>query len=349
MSKICYVPKRFNRSSTIIINQVNQIIEQYRLQGFDLTLRQFFYQFVSRNYIANKDSEYKRLGSIVSDARHAGLIDWDAIVDRTRYLRQNTHWDDPADIIESCASSFAVDKWSDQEYRPEVWVEKDALVGILEAACEPLDVPYFACRGYASASEMVAIQRKRRTFRPAMECCEDRFLMSTFAAKFTTAAPAPAVWKPVSAPGEPGNVLPSYYAGGQVEGIVAKGSGAEFATWTVSGLTSGYYSLSFYYDANPGNAAGVFVSYQKSSNTSFVSLPTRLNETTGTPDVVGEKSIDGFLPVHTLVTPYKTSNAASYIWVPANSLLAIRISDSGDTSGLMIADTIMLTLISTTK
>jgi len=160
MSKICYVAKRFNRSSSVIIDRANAIIDEYTAQGFDLTLRQLFYQLVSRNFIANKDSEYKRLGSIISDARLAGLIDWQAIVDRTRNLRSNSHWDDPADIIDSAAKSFRLDKWSDQPCRPEVWIEKDALVGILEAACRPLDVPFFSCRGYASISEMWAAAQR---------------------------------------------------------------------------------------------------------------------------------------------------------------------------------------------
>lgn len=160
MSKICYLDRRFHRTSMVIVDRANQIIEEYAEQGFDLTLRQLYYQFVSRNYIANENSEYKRLGSIISDARLAGLIDWLAITDRTRNLRSNSHWDDPADIIDSAAKSFAVDKWSDQPYRPEVWIEKDALVGILESACKPLDVSFFSCRGYTSASEMwVAAQR----------------------------------------------------------------------------------------------------------------------------------------------------------------------------------------------
>ena len=96
MSKICYVAKRFNRSSTVIIDRANEIIDEYTAQGFDLTLRQLYYQLVSRNFIANKDSEYKRLGSIISDARLAGLIDWQAIIDRTRNLRSNGHWKDPS-------------------------------------------------------------------------------------------------------------------------------------------------------------------------------------------------------------------------------------------------------------
>jgi hypothetical protein len=52
------------------------------------------------------------------------------------------------------ASQFRIDKWAGQKYRVEVWIEKDALVGVIEGVCEELDVPFFSCRGYTSQSEM---------------------------------------------------------------------------------------------------------------------------------------------------------------------------------------------------
>lgn len=156
MPKKCYVQKRFHGSSLLIIEQANEIIDEYRAQGYDLTLRQLYYQFVSRDIIPNNDREYNRLGSIVNDARLAGLIDWTAITDRTRNLRSVPHWDNPEQIIKSAASQFKLDKWLKQMYRPEVWIEKDALVGVIEGICAELDVPYFSCRGYTSQSEMWA-------------------------------------------------------------------------------------------------------------------------------------------------------------------------------------------------
>lgn len=152
--KICYQKKNFSASSLAVIRQANAIIEDYEAQGYDLTLRQLYYRFVSKGLIPNKDTEYKKLGSIINDARLAGMIDWDRITDRTRNLRKNSHWDSPQDIVATCATQFQHDKWKDQKEYVEVWVEKDALVGILEQACEPLDVPYFSCRGYTSQSEM---------------------------------------------------------------------------------------------------------------------------------------------------------------------------------------------------
>lgn len=158
--KICYQSKKFASSSMSVIRKANEIIEDYEAQGYDLTLRQLYYRFVSLGLIANKDTEYKKLGSIINDARLAGLIDWDRITDRTRNLRANPHWESPQSIIESCAAQFRYDKWKDQDQYVEVWIEKDALVGILEQACRPLDVPHFSCRGYTSQSEMWAASQR---------------------------------------------------------------------------------------------------------------------------------------------------------------------------------------------
>ena len=152
--KIVYIDQRFNRSSVKIIDEANKIIDEYGGQGFSLTLRQLYYQFVSRDLIANKQSEYKRLGSVINNARLAGLIDWDAIIDRTRSLKALEHWDHPRDIIADCVGWFQLDRWEDQRYRVEVWIEKDALVGVIDKSCKRWDVPYFSCRGYTSQSEL---------------------------------------------------------------------------------------------------------------------------------------------------------------------------------------------------
>ena len=154
MPKVKYVEKRFSHSSLLIIQSANDIIDEYTEQGFSLTLRQLYYQFVSRDLIPNRQSEYKKLGVVINDARLAGLIDWNAIEDRTRNVRSLSHWNSPAEIVNACASQYRIDKWANQVYRPAVWIEKDALVGVIENVCNQYDVPYFSCRGYTSQSEM---------------------------------------------------------------------------------------------------------------------------------------------------------------------------------------------------
>lgn len=166
MPKIQYLfNTRLSTGSLSVIDKANEIIEEYRAQGFDLTLRQLYYQFVARDIIPNKQSEYKRLGDIINNGRLAGLIDWAAITDRTRHLRKHSFWTSPRNIIDSAAYSYRLDKWANQETRVEAWIEKDALVGVISEVCDELEVPYFSCRGYVSQSEMwAAAQRIRRAY-----------------------------------------------------------------------------------------------------------------------------------------------------------------------------------------
>ena len=165
MPKICYVEKNFRKPTLDQIATANAIIDEYAAQGFDLTLRQLYYQMVARGYIENSERSYKNFGNVIDDGRLAGLIDWDRIVDRTRNLRGNNHFADPAGIMTAAAASFRIDKWGRQSYRVEVWVEKDALIGVVEVACRRLDVPFFACRGYTSQSEMWGAAQRLKNWR----------------------------------------------------------------------------------------------------------------------------------------------------------------------------------------
>ena len=154
MPKIIYEDKNFTNKTLAVIHQAEDIIIEYQAQGFSLTLRQLYYQFVARGFIENTERDYKRIGNIISDARRAGMIDWDAIEDRTRYLRTVSSWDSPQSILGAARDSYHRDLWKNQAVRFEVWIEKDALVGVIQGVCEALDVPYFSCRGYVSDSEM---------------------------------------------------------------------------------------------------------------------------------------------------------------------------------------------------
>lgn len=152
--KICYQPKRFKPETLERIETANRIIDEYRAAGYVLTVRQLYYQFVARDLIANTVKEYNRLKAFVNDGRLAGLIDWEAIEDRTREVDYRATWESPSSIVGVCARTYAVDMWARQETYVEVWVEKEALVGVFEGVCRENYVPWLACRGYVSQSEM---------------------------------------------------------------------------------------------------------------------------------------------------------------------------------------------------
>lgn len=154
MSLIRYKNLDMRGSSLEVVDQANGIIAEYLSKGFRLTLRQLYYQFVSRDLLANTVKNYKRLGNIVNDGRLAGLIDWDAIEDRTRSLSAMLTFSDPTQRIRHAARAYRRDLWAKQPYRIEVWVEKEALAGVVEVSAESHRVPFLSCRGYTSQSEM---------------------------------------------------------------------------------------------------------------------------------------------------------------------------------------------------
>ncbi|WP_298737655.1 hypothetical protein [uncultured Chitinophaga sp.] len=162
--KIAYKEINFRSESRKLIDHVNRIIAEYKQMGYSLTLRQVYYQLVSRDIIPNNERSYKNLGAIISDARLAGKIDWEAIEDRTRNLKGNSHWREPGSIIRASAEQFQYDKWSDQDNYVEVWVEKDALVNVVGQICQRLDVNFFSCRGYVSQSEMWVAARRLKQY-----------------------------------------------------------------------------------------------------------------------------------------------------------------------------------------
>lgn len=154
MPKRKYKDIAIRENGLALISQINSVIDDYHEQGYSLTLRQVYYQLVSKNIIPNSEKSYNNLGVLINNGRLAGLIDWTAIEDRTRFLRQLSHWNSPKEIIESAAEQYRIDLWQGQENYVEVWVEKDALIGVVEQAANRYDVPCFSCRGFVSQSEM---------------------------------------------------------------------------------------------------------------------------------------------------------------------------------------------------
>lgn len=149
-----FVDKNFRPATLAIIEMAVQIIQGYERQGYKITLRQLYYQFVSKGLIPNKDSEYKKLGSTINDGRLAGLISFDAIEDRNREADMPHVQESLSEIIHNTRFHFSADMWVHQPRRVEVWVEKDALSSIVERACRRYRAPHLACKGYMSLSAM---------------------------------------------------------------------------------------------------------------------------------------------------------------------------------------------------
>lgn len=172
MPKRKFIDKEFNANQMKLINFSNRIMNHYAAQGYDLSLRQLYYQLVAQNVIQNVPRSYKMLGELISLGRRAGLVDWDHIVDRGRPLHKNTLWSGPGAALKAMSKSFQFNRWKRQPYFMEVMVEKQALEGVLLPVCSKLGIGFTANKGYSSDSALyeAAIRYQRAMARGKKVC-----------------------------------------------------------------------------------------------------------------------------------------------------------------------------------
>lgn len=149
-----FIEKRFSPARLRLIGTANEIVEQYMAQGFRLTLRQLYYVFVTQNELPNLNRAYKMLGEAISDGRLAGLIDWEAIEDRVRVPINPPEFNGLEDLVQAALQSYRLPRWADQENYVELWVEKDALAGVLRPLAMEYHITLMVNRGYSSQSAM---------------------------------------------------------------------------------------------------------------------------------------------------------------------------------------------------
>lgn len=147
-----FTESNFREKSLAEIQTINGILREYQAGGYDLTLRQLYYQLVARGIIENSEKSYNRIGELVNKGRLAGLIDWDMITDRGRETIIPPNWDGPGEILRQAAKQFRLDLWEGQPNHVEVMVEKQALEGVLIPVCNQWGVGFTANKGYGSSS-----------------------------------------------------------------------------------------------------------------------------------------------------------------------------------------------------
>lgn len=114
------------------------------------TVRQTYYQLVSRGAIDKTEAEYKTLVRLLGVMRRAGDVPFDWLADNTRWMRKPRTYRGLEHLLRSTADLYRRDLWQDQPAYVEVWLEKDALAGVLLDVTAQYDVPLMVTRGYAS-------------------------------------------------------------------------------------------------------------------------------------------------------------------------------------------------------
>jgi len=117
------------------------------------TVRQTFYQLVTRGVIGKTEGEYKQtVVRLLADMRRAEEIPFGWIADNTRWMRKPRSYSSLSDMLEQQRQFYRRALWDNQDNYVEIWLEKDALTGVIYEITQEFDVPLMVTRGYASIS-----------------------------------------------------------------------------------------------------------------------------------------------------------------------------------------------------
>ena len=142
-------PRRSKSDIAVIREGIYEIVEEQR----PMTVRQIFYRAVSRGLVEKKESEYKgTVGRLLTEMRLDGTLPFHWLADNTRWMRKPTTFDSLEDALQHTARFYRRDLWADADDYVEVWLEKDALAGVLMDVTAEYDVPLMVSRGYSSLS-----------------------------------------------------------------------------------------------------------------------------------------------------------------------------------------------------
>lgn len=116
------------------------------------TVRQVFYQATVRGIVEKTEEGYGKVQRMLVEMRRNGDIGYADIVDNTRWMRKPRTFDSLQDALDQTAALYRRSLWTNASDYVEIWLEKDALAGVITPITAKYDVPLMVARGYASLS-----------------------------------------------------------------------------------------------------------------------------------------------------------------------------------------------------
>jgi hypothetical protein len=138
------------------IEVVKNAMRSVLLEDNPMTVRQVFYRMVSTGVIRKTEGEYKQtVCRLLSDMRLSGEIPFGWIADNTRWQRKPQTYSSVESMLRRTAEAYRRSLWDNQDAYVEIWLEKDALSGVLYDVTGRWDVPLMVTRGYPSLSYLM--------------------------------------------------------------------------------------------------------------------------------------------------------------------------------------------------
>jgi hypothetical protein len=124
----------------------------YAQEHGPVTVRQLHYRaaVASLPGVDKTEGGYDKIQRQVLALRRVGRLPYRHVADLTRWMRKPNTYDSVEQALQTTAQLYHKALWADAEVYIEVWLEKDALAGVIYPVIALYDVPLMVARGYSS-------------------------------------------------------------------------------------------------------------------------------------------------------------------------------------------------------
>src|SRR6516165_3392858 len=145
-------PIKRHRSTKAEVEERREALLAIIDDGKPMTVRQVFYQATVRGLVEKSEAGYAKVQTDLVQMRRAGVLPYDWLADNTRWQRKPRTFDGVEEALRDTARLYRKALWVDADSYVEIWLEKDALSGVVYPVTADFDVPLMVARGYASLS-----------------------------------------------------------------------------------------------------------------------------------------------------------------------------------------------------
>jgi len=145
-------PIRRTRATKAEVEARREALLDIIAAGRPMTVRQVFYQATVRGIVEKAETGYSKVQTDLTIMRRAGELPYHWLADNTRWQRKPDTFDSVEDALRETARFYRKNLWRDADSYVEIWLEKDALSGVIYPITSMFDVPLMVARGYASLS-----------------------------------------------------------------------------------------------------------------------------------------------------------------------------------------------------
>jgi hypothetical protein len=143
-------PVKRKRATKDMMQERREFVQEFANHFAPVTVRQVFYAATVHGIVEKTEDGYNKIQQMCLIGRRDGTIPYDHIADNSRSYYLVKAFDSLANASNSFAQTYKRDFWAESTSAVEVWLEKEALAGVVMPVTSEYRVRLVPTRGFAS-------------------------------------------------------------------------------------------------------------------------------------------------------------------------------------------------------